>query len=50
MSYYCLCLLFKKIGEEDRIGSAKSEGSGGGGGGGDGGGVGEKWPKQCMHI
>jgi hypothetical protein len=26
LSYYCLCLLFKKTGEEGRTGSAKKQG------------------------
>jgi hypothetical protein len=33
LSYYCLCLLFNKIREEGRTGSAWKLGSGGGGGG-----------------
>jgi hypothetical protein len=44
LSYYCLCLLFNKIGEilpgnewggEEREGEKSS---------------GERWPKQCMHM
>jgi hypothetical protein len=49
LSYYCLCLLFSKIGEEGRTdsawkrgGSREKEGVGGG--------RGERWPKQCMYI
>jgi hypothetical protein len=30
LSYYCLCLLFNKIGEESRIGSIWKQGGGGG--------------------
>jgi hypothetical protein len=38
LPYYCLCLLFNKIGEEGRAGSAWTEGGWGGerGGGGQG--------------
>jgi hypothetical protein len=32
LSYYCLCLLFNKIGEEGRTGSAWKQGGGGHGG------------------
>jgi hypothetical protein len=39
LSYYCLCLLFNKIGEEGRTGSAWKQG---GGGEGEGRGKGEK--------
>jgi hypothetical protein len=38
-----LCLLFKKIGEKGRTGSAWKQELGEGGSG-------KKWPKQCMHI
>jgi hypothetical protein len=41
LSYHCLCLLFNKIGEEGRAGSAWKRG---------GGGSGKRWPKQCMHV
>jgi hypothetical protein len=33
LTYYCLCLLFNKIGEEGRTGSAWKQGGGGRGGG-----------------
>jgi hypothetical protein len=36
LSYYCLCLLFNKIGEKGRMGSAWKRGGGGGEGGGGG--------------
>jgi hypothetical protein len=45
LSYYYLCLLFDKIGEEGRTGSAWERGGWKGVGG-----KGEKWPKQCTHI
>jgi hypothetical protein len=48
LSYYCLCLLFNKIGEKSRTGSAWKQGGSGEREG--AGGRGEKWPKQCMHI
>jgi hypothetical protein len=47
LSYYLLCFLFNKIGEEGRTGSAWKRGALVGGGAG---GRWEKWPKQCMHI
>jgi hypothetical protein len=48
--YYHLCLLFYKIGEEGRTGSAWMRGGCGGKGGSGVGERGERWPKQCMHI
>jgi hypothetical protein len=48
LSYYCLCLLFNKIGEEARTGSAWKCGDWWGEGRVRG--QREKWPKQCMHI
>jgi uncharacterized membrane protein YgcG len=45
---YHLCLLFNKIGEEGRTGSAWKRGGGGEREG--AGGSRERWPKQCMHI
>jgi hypothetical protein len=51
LSYYCSCLLFKKIGEEGRTGSAWKRGAGERSRGrekvGD---KGKKWPQQCMHV
>jgi hypothetical protein len=48
LSYYWLCLLFNKIGEEGRTGSAWKRGGGRKREGMEG--RGEKCPKQCMHI
>jgi hypothetical protein len=39
LSYYCLCLLFNKIGEEGCGGEREVAR-----------GREERWPKQCMHI
>jgi hypothetical protein len=47
LSYYCLYLLFNKIGEEDRTGSAWKRG---GSEKREREGHGKRWPKQCMHI
>jgi hypothetical protein len=48
LSYYCICFLFNKIGEEGRTGSAWKRGwwrrRGGSGC------RRKRWPKQCMHI
>jgi hypothetical protein len=48
LPYCSLCLLFNKIGEEGKKGSAWKRGGGRKWEG--AGGSGEKWPKQCMHI
>jgi hypothetical protein len=48
LSYYFLCLLINKIGEEGKTVSARKP-RGWGEEGGDGG-KREKWPKQCMYI
>jgi hypothetical protein len=46
LSYYLLCFLFNKIGEEGKIDSSwRREEVGKGGKGGE-----ERWPKQCIHI
>jgi hypothetical protein len=47
LSYYCLCLLFNKIREEGRTGSAWKQGWSGGKGG--GGGQGEEMT-QTMYV
>jgi hypothetical protein len=36
LSYYLLCFLFNKIGEEGGTGSAPAEGG--------------RWPEQCVHM
>jgi hypothetical protein len=38
LSYYLLCFVFNKIGEEGRTGSAQKEGGEG------------RWPEQCIHM
>jgi hypothetical protein len=49
LSYYLLCFLFNKIGEESITGSAWKQGGMGGEREGAGS-RGERWPKQCMQI
>jgi hypothetical protein len=50
LSYYLLCFLFNKIGEEGITGSVCLEARGVRGMGGEAGGRKERWLKQCMHI
>jgi hypothetical protein len=44
LSYYLLCFLFNKIGEEGGTSSAWKQGIGGGRG------VRGRWHKQCVHM
>jgi hypothetical protein len=50
LSYYCLCLLFNKIGEKDRTGSAWKPGRGMEGEGGGEGQRGEMAQTMCAHM